>query len=124
MHPQLVHHAKILFEELQDLEKHGITVEVDDLERYGIACEPSEYATRGIHQLSNGSFTITFKVKIIGGGDLKVLVALWGLSGCGAGTPCPWCYCDSSQFGNWEAEINHRYVHPLICNEYIVNVFT
>jgi hypothetical protein len=103
-----LHHAKILFEELEDLEKHGITVEVDDLDRYGIVCEPSEYATRGIRQLENGNFSVLFRVKILNGGDLKVLVALWGLSGCGAATPCPWCYCDSSQFGNWGGDINHR----------------
>ena len=109
-HPQIVHHAKILFDELQDLDDNGITVEVADLERYGIVCEPSEYATRGINQLDNGLFSVHFKVKILSGGDLKVIVALWGLSGCGAGTPCPWCFCDSSQFGNWEADINHRYV--------------
>ena len=78
-HSQIVHHAKILFEELQDLDDHGITVEVDDLERYGIVCEPSEYATRGTHQLDNGLFSVHFKVKILSGGDLKVIVALWGL---------------------------------------------
>ena len=120
-HPQIVHHAKILFEELQDLDDHGITVEVDDLERYGIVCEPSEYATRGIHQLDNGLFSVHFKVKILSVGDLKVIVALWGLSGCGAGTPCPWCFCDSSQFGNWEADISHRYVYHLCYkNIYII----
>ena len=50
--------CKILFEELEDIEKHGITVEVDDLDRYGIVCEPSEYASRGIRQLENGTFSV------------------------------------------------------------------
>jgi len=110
----IIHRLSIMQkEELQHLDDHGVTVEVDDLGRYGIVCEPSEYATRGIYQLDNGLFSVHFKVKILSGGNLKVIVALWILSGCVARTPCPWCFCDSSQFGNWEADINHRYVYQL-----------
>ena len=87
---ETTHHANILFEELEDLEKHGILAESYDLERDGFVFEPSEYATRGIRKIYDGTFSVLFKVKrIFNGSDLKVDDDIMGPSGYGAGTPCP-----------------------------------
>ena len=89
-------------------------MEVDDLAQNGIEYDPEDYADRGIRQLEDGKFSVHFKIKILNGGDLKYLVALWGLSGCSADTPCPWCFCHQADFGNWRADIKYRYIQFLI----------
>ena len=108
---QLVANCEKLFEELEDLEKNGITVEVDDLAAHGIVWDDAdELQQRGIEKLENGNYAVHFDVKVLVGGDLKFLVALWGLSSCSATTPCPWCLIFDKDFGNFDAEIIHRCV--------------
>ena len=101
--------CKTLFAELEELEANGITMELDNLVDNGIYCAREDFEARGIEQLDDGRFKVHFDVNVLNGGDLKYLVALWGLSSCCAKTPCPWCLTDSDHFGDWEAGILHRY---------------
>ena len=108
---QLIAHCEKLFDELEDLEKNGITVEVDNLADHGIVWDdPEELEQRGIKRLENGNYAVHFDVKVLAGGDLKFLVALWGLSSCSASTPCPWCLIHEKDFGAFDVEIHHRCV--------------
>lgn len=104
-------HCTKLFEELEDLEANGLSIDLDNLEDYGIACSGDDNLTaRGIQRHEDGHFTVKFKTRVLSGGDLKALVALWGISSCSADQPCPWCLINKMKFGlaEYQDNIDHR----------------
>lgn len=94
---------------MEELEKSGLYIELEDLEKYGIYSSEDELEARGIKRLDNGNFEVKFTTEFLLGGDLKFLVALWGISSCSASQPCPWCLIDSKYFGTLDMFAPHRY---------------